>query len=379
MAAIEHEVYGHDRCASNVRVRTITVCGGTPSALSALCEALEVSTECDRRSLLLALSKVFRWQRWVLLVDLSSLDDPTLQLHAFEALCGELRALPAAAMVTMVFVLRSGSQRRAFDFARGLPLVSPLGYPSGAQAWRCYVHLRLAWECAGEPSQARRWGDVVSKRVAPENDDALERCLNELACEVWRARPEGLRKALSAWLNDPDEARVEPLIAEGVLWRPRRAGPLRPTPYVARALLCEGSSHGRAQLRTALVCAPLVEAILGVCLELEGMLRGTVRPTGEVGPETLEAWERFNNGSQRNGRSLLPEGCPAGPVDAWDMAPFGEFIAACSWPRERYGVLHDLRGLRNDVAHGHYVSWRNILALRTILRSFPLTEDREGV
>jgi hypothetical protein len=370
--AIEREVYGCDAGASDVRTRAIAVDASSRSTVAAVCEALEVSPGQGRRATLLSLAAVLRAQRFVLFIDLSGLDETPSTLDELDGLLDDLAKLPDPAALTVVALARSGGARGAFDFARGVPVDRPLELLDTTRAWRCYVHVRLAWECAGEPSRARRWGDAVSERVAQEDDGAFEGLLNELAAGDWVSSSEGVRVRLVAWLENPRATSIERLVGEGMLWRPGPTGPLRPPPWIARALLPDAAARIRARLRGAVICAPLAEALIGACLDLEAQHRATCRPTGEPRAETCDAWVRFGNTGARGERMHYPNGCPATPIDAWDMASFGEHLAASVLPRALTNTLHDLRTLRNAMAHGHYACWRGVTELRAIARSLSL-------
>lgn len=367
--AIEREVYGLDAGASDVRARAIAVDASSRSTVTAMCEALEVSPGQGRRATLLTLATALRAQRFVLFIDLSGLDETPSVLDEIDGLRDDLAKLPDPAALTVVALVRSGGARGAFDFARGAPTGRALDCIDASRAWRCYVHTRLAWECAGEPSRAARWDDAVSERVAQEDDDTFEGTLNALATDDWVSSSGGARTRLLAWLEDPRATSIEQLVAEGMLWRPGPTGPLRPPSWIARALLPDSAPRIRTRLRGAVICAPLAEALIGACLDLEAQHRATQRPAGEPRAETCDAWVRFGDAGARSERMHYPNGCPATPVDAWDMASFGEHLAASVLPRARANTLHELRTLRNAMAHGHYACWRSVTELRAVARS----------
>jgi len=370
--AIEREVYGLDAGASDVRARAATVDESARSMVGVVCEALEVSHGLTRRATLLGLAAVLRAQRFVLLLDLTGIEEAPAALDALDGLHDDLAKLPDPAALTVVALVRSGGARGAFDFARGDPVDRALDFIDVSRAWRCYVHTRLAWECSGEPSRARRWSNAVSERVSQEDDDALEETLNDLAAADWRSLGADARARLLTWLEAPLSTSIERLVGEGTLWRPGLTSPLRPLPWIARALLPGADLRLRARLRGAVICAPLAEALIGACLDLEAQHRATVRPTGEPRAETIDAWARFGSPAARGERMHYPGGCPATPIDAWDMASFGEHIAASVLPRALTATLHDLRVLRNTMAHGHYACWRSVAELRAVGRSLTL-------
>ncbi|MFO0610774.1 MAG: hypothetical protein U0324_46865 [Polyangiales bacterium] len=368
-AAIEREVYGLDAGGSGVRVCTITLGAALPTAAAALCAAVEVTPGPARRATLQQLASVLGAVRFLFLLDLSRLDETLPVLDELEGLRDDLAKLPEPAALTAVAVVRSGGARGAFDFARGAPVDRPLDFTEPYRAWCGYLHTRIAWECAGEPSRATRWDEGVSQKVAQDDDDTLEATLNELAAHEWSARGDGARAPLLAWLRDPHAPSDERLEAEGLLWRPAPLAPLRPPAWIARALLDGADPNTRRRLRGAVTCAPLAESLVGACLDLEARHRARFCPPGEPRDETREAWARFASPNVRSEGSHYPRGCPAGPVDAWDLASFGEHITSSALPREVTATLHELRALRNAMAHGHYACWRSVAALRAVARA----------
>jgi hypothetical protein len=367
--AIEREVYGLDAGGSHVRACRIATGPGVQTAVAALCAATEVTAGPGRRATLQRLASVLGAVRFVFLLDLSRLDETLPVLDELEGLRDDLAKLPEPAALTTVALVRAGGARGAFDFTRGTPIDRPLDFTEPYRAWCSYLHTRIAWECGGEPSRAMRWDEGVSHTVAQGDDDALEATLNELAAREWSAQGDGARAQLLAWLRDPRAASVERLEGEGVLWRPAPLAPLRPPAWIARALLQGADPGTRRRLRGAITCAPLAEALIGACLDLEARHRARVCPSGEPRDETREAWARFTSPDVRSEGSHYPSGCPAGPVDAWDLASFGEHIASSALPRALSATLHDLRALRNAMAHGHYACWRSVTALRAVARA----------
>lgn len=370
--AIEREVHGLDVGASGVRFRRVEITTQARAILPAVCDALEVTTSAGRRATLTSLAAVLRSATWVLFLDMSSVAGvPVSALDAIEELRDDLAKLPESASLTAFALVRSGGARGALDFTRGAPLDPPVELLDAPLTWRCYVHTRLAWECAGECARARRWGDAVSAVVRHEDDDGLERFLNAQALEDWRGLAADARGRLIRWFTEPESPpSSNRLEDEGLLWAPGPSARSRPTPWIARAMLLDSAGGIPVRLRGYVRCAPLAEAIIGACLDLEQQYRALCFPRGAPASETLDEWDRFRARSTGSAHVHYPQNCPAVPVDAWDMASFGAHLAATALPRERRAALHELRMLRNAMAHGHYACWRSVTELRAISRSF---------
>ena len=62
-------------------------------------------------------------------------------------------------------------------------------------------------------------------------------------------------------------------------------------------------------------------------------------------------------------RIFYPASCPAEPADSWAFTTFGEFLHATSPVSPQWSVWHELRELRNGLAHNHYLCWRVVTKL----------------
>lgn len=264
----------------------------------------------------------------------------------------------------------------AYDLSNGRPLdgiVHELLGPENV-LWSAYVHQRLAWEAGGDLSLAREWNeDVLSLECG--SDDVLEDVFNHRAEDRLRRIPKDAVDSLSASVRSlvtRARERTESatlLRKHGLLWPDGPGTWIRPTPWAARALLL-ASVNGEASsfLRGCLVCAPLAHEVLRRCFEIECLERA--RCWSDV--RSLSASENAKNlyrdfqiAHVLSEARHYPAGCPARPVDEWDFATFGEFLAKMDERGERR-ELADLRDLRNAIVHGHYVSWYTIATLRRI-------------
>ncbi len=106
------------------------------------------------------------------------------------------------------------------------------------------------------------------------------------------------------------------------------------------------------------------------CLEAEGLARGLLLGTLRGAPSLAdeEDLRAFKRTEPRSAREWYPATCPGVPEDAWDMATFNDVLFAATISLDLKDTLHDLRRLRNGLAHGHYVSWAMVNAMGVIER-----------
>lgn len=242
-----------------------------------------------------------------------------------------------------------------------------------AKWWSHYLHQRLAWESGGHLDRAVRWETTLAEsRLGLGDDDALERLLNEWAADEWKHTDEVDRTALSTFAHalnrDAGTGARASLQSKRLVWDP--SGVPQLVPWVARATLREGSIPLRRWARSSLVCGLLRKELLQHCLELEGLARGLLlRALPQTPPdETRDALRAFTEGRARSNREWYPAMCPAVPGDEWDVADFGTILAQVPLSVDLKNLLHDLRRVRNALAHGHYVNWAMVSALGTVER-----------
>ena len=124
-------------------------------------------------------------------------------------------------------------------------------------------------------------------------------------------------------------------------------------------------------LRGALLCLPVAQELLTACLLLETQVRGRAALTE---PPPADAECQKPRGKFRAGwgltAGLYPAHCPATPAGPWAFASLGEVIARHD-PRAPAGDWrHEVRQLRNHLAHGHNAGWDAVrLARRLATRS----------
>ncbi len=266
----------------------------------------------------------------------------------------------------------------AFDLAIGAP-AAEVG--SSAEpldlVWSRYLHVRLAYEAAGDPGLAEEMIGVIG-RVAPEDDVGLERGFNRYAEAKWAKLDKDIRRQVEDWLNEDGRRRagvtvewiatLHRLAVRGLYWQVGSPYEFLPAPWLARGLLQQAPKRHRVELlRGCLTCAPLAQDLLTVCLQLEARERGRLFVLEEdVGSEAKEHWDRFQQGASMTYR-LYPAGSPAAPAGPWAFASFGQLLRHVRGDPHR-DALYRLLELRNHLAHGHYVGWNAVTELIDIRR-----------
>ncbi len=282
------------------------------------------------------------------------------------SLASDLLRSPARANLTAVLLGRDWPLV-ADDFLYGEPAVA--SWRVDPDDWGAYVRARFAWESGGHLDAVKRGWAQVEQGLLRGDDNGLERRLNEHARERWTTlsptvRPELVRCLVSARALPTNTSMT--LRRDGALVPWALKDSWRAAPWAARAALLEDEAHANDdRLRRLLVCVPLAQALLGRCIELEHEVRSLGVPLGVPRAETATVFERYQRPSTSDGRRY-PSDTPALPRSAWSFATLGELLEAQAPSSRAASVFHDLRGLRNHLAHGHYVSWHTLQDLRRI-------------
>lgn len=247
------------------------------------------------------------------------------------------------------------------------------GWPSGlaaecltrpiAEVWRAYLHLRIAWETAGLVDDACACDGLQPVELRIGDDPGLERLLGEFARRQFsRMLPHERR----TWkdFGAPPGARLTVFGCEEAT-----GGRLTPFPWLARALLLEGTLRpGKRALRAELVCRPLAEQVVMTCFLVETRLRSKIPDTvvGTPPADALAAFERFRAAASLEAE-VYPAEHPAPPTDVWDFASMGAILPLVSSISPNTRRLFDCaRRLRNAVVHGHHVGWQALLVAREV-------------
>jgi hypothetical protein len=261
-----------------------------------------------------------------------------------------------------------------FDFQSAHPDSEVLCDPDDSDSlrWRRYLHQRIAWESGGNITAAY-WIDEFVKGIRLGDDSDLETRLGAAADSLMKSKEvealvhEHLGRMDSVGTNvlpfDADNTQSR-LSKSGVLWRPPLGSSLEVVPWACRAVLrAAKSSHSLDRLRSNLVCAPLRGEIFQLCLRAESAVRQSLVRRTKRSPAPVSSANAIDRLIRGHDECLhYPPGYPMPPVragDEWTFATFGEFLNA----HHSGDVLEHHRrllGLRNAVAHGHYMTWRHV-------------------
>jgi hypothetical protein len=264
----------------------------------------------------------------------------------------------------------------SFDYGAGEPqeAILPIMAVSMDTGWRAYLHLRAAWEAAGQPGLASQFEQSLNTGAlsTPGDDNRTELALNKVAHELWDGVDAPSRVALTAYLGsmtsrtaDGNADAEASLLAEGLLWKPLGSAAAIPVPWVSRGLLLRTVNPPAALLlRSSTICSLLARELLIRCFDLEVRARAELSASLVSIPPDPECESRlsdFRSGVARFEVALYPNGCPAAPSDAWAFATFGEYLRGAGVLSDNRDPRTRLRLLRNAIAHGHYVGWRAVM------------------
>lgn len=379
LLGLRRAVLAADEQRSGVRVEILDRKQAAASAERAVCELLELPASMSRPAALQVAANRLLGPPTVFLVPPVA-PGPSLFADTQHWL-GQLGKLGGRATILMTDTPSARLAPQAFDFSVGLPADGLFADETATEAawWRSYGHRRLAWESAGDPAWARGADESVAT-VPPTDEDALEALFNRLAREAWAALETRRRLEVGEHLRhllrrsrtrDWLDRRERELEQTGLYWRSPGEDRRRPAPWAARAMLLANEiPEGTMLLRGCLVCAPLARELLSRCFDLEADFRaiGWAKEGGATVPPALrERFDRQHRPESFTAR-LYPAGSPAVPDDPWAVADFHEFLDALGDDDPHYRPLHQLRKLRNFLAHGHYVSWAVIVCLRDVER-----------
>jgi len=267
-------------------------------------------------------------------------------------------------MVPLVFLLAStapGDGDR-LDIAWPIDLG---GSRSRHALWADYLHERVAWHAAGVVDMAMQVAQRLRMGVQQGDEGLLERRLDEDAAERWASVGGVVRGELAGSLTSL--ARHPSLrVPQGL---PGTGGEGRPAAWVARALLRENPSHPmRRQLRAALACRPLAMRLLGRCMDMEARVLDALLEQPVCSPAPEEAQHQFRRIWRESGsleRRVTPPGSPL-PDEPWELAGLGALVHATGVARWPVDLVHDLRRLRNVLAHGRAVGWAAVLMVERL-------------
>lgn len=312
----------------------------TPTTLRVLCEAL---------------GRTCRGRPRLLVAHLPEGANVALWLDGARRLLDVYRKVVADPSVALLVVCDS-SRQPAGVVRADLAWPSESAGSTVAARWSAYVHERVAWHLAGNLGRFRTLGGGLAS-LAVGDDPGLEDALDAhavseiglLEAELGQALKSDLRPAL----NDPELCMPKGLLGPGV------ATVARPAPWLARGLLLLWPEHPRRRYLMSLrTCRPLADRLLGRCMDLEQDARD--RLLGDPGPCPSEFAhkhiEALRNEARHPEHLLTPRGRSV-MVDPWDAADFFSVVQLETRGSTR-SRLHELRRVRNALAHGVEVGWR---------------------
>jgi|GEM_PF-1822564 len=377
-AAIHEAMLGADRGTTDLRETRLDPSRVTQNGFAkALAAKLGLSSDNDHYALHQSLARHLANQTRICLIAPLPAHVPTASDQAEQSV-DLIRKIIADARLIVVFAdtLREPLSGESFDFSRGEPLV-PLSFQESRQRiWDRYLHVRLSWEAAGDPTRSADIANGFSGHLAPEDDVAVERVFNEYADrETARVSPE-LRTRILTLRSVSEDARgrasissksaQDDLLARGLAWRPNDGELIAPAPWLARGLLRTANVQAQIEfLRGCLRCVPLHRELLTECLLWESVERGHLLrdlSSRSPGDETRRMLEDFQQGRGLTYK-LHPQGCPAAPNHAWAFASLGEVLMNFAGTGTRREARFRLLYLRNHLAHGHYVGWEAVSEL----------------
>jgi hypothetical protein len=260
---------------------------------------------------------------------------------------------------------------RCHDLVDGL-IPAPTNLLSVAEpaAWRIYLHHRIAWETGGRVAAAVALEEeLVSGGLPVGADQGFEDRLAEAATKRFAMLDGVIRSQIDAVVRK-SVAREDlvGLFPADLFWSPTESAGLLPRPWVARALLAAMPDHQHSELlRNCLVCVPLGHALLAACAVFETQVRSRVKLPSSPEPDApcIGPWQLFLTGGGLE-RELFPPSGPGLPTSPWEFASLGECLAK-EVVKDRSGSWrHDIRVIRNHLAHGHHVGWSAVKTLRRL-------------
>ena len=260
---------------------------------------------------------------------------------------------------------------RCHDLVDGLiPAPTDLLSATEHGAWKVYLHHRIAWETGGRLSDAARLAEEFkADGLAVGDDDLTETRLLKAATKRFVLLDGAIRNTIETGVSKAvNREEVAGSFPRELFWSPTETAGLLPRPWVARALLAASPAHPRAELlRNCLVCVPLGHALLAACAVFETQLRGRIRLPEIPTPSDpcMKSWSTFTAGGSLE-RALFPSTGPAVPTSPWEFASFGECLANEVVRDRSSSWRHDMRILRNHLAHGHHVGWAAVKKLKSL-------------
>lgn len=374
--ADEHEVA--DWLAQALRERGLPSLELTPAKGEDLKASLHRRLDLPSGALPVALAK----RPQVIVLRLGARTEPDFLRDAERAL-EEMGKATGGAFSMLIALAASGVAVHSYqeaDLRRVTPPPALLDALRGPEvsAWRHYLHLRIAWECAFHLEDARRL-EKRAGQVPLERDDQLEAQLNQHAQRKLREQNARRLKPLQELRRvAPNSRALGDLLYElgwvGLAWQPPGHSELFLVPWLARALLIEEvEGWFTPLLRQSMICQPLAAQVLADCLSQEATLRAiTHRVCAANRQDSADAAQAAQDDLRLFRKAgYYPEGHPAPPASSLDWGTLGDVLRAARLGADPLPI----RRVRNGAAHGHYPTWGSLRAiaperLKKLLESF---------
>jgi hypothetical protein len=310
----------------------------------------------NRRQLAEAFGRLALHTPYLVVLDLGASASTAAWKENVEALTDLCRKLEVSARVAFIIVATAG------ELAAGTERLD-LGWPVDAvrchdpqDRWLGYVHERAAWHVAGRLDLAFELEPLLAD-LRMENELGLEQALDKHAEGCLAKLPPALVQQLAKSIVAVERV-PEVQLAPGLEGTDGRG--TRVAPWLARALLTLCPDHpARRQLRAAVVCRPIAARLLSRCMDLEQRIVDAVAPKikpYQPSSEVQNSWTRLT--SERDGveNRITPRGC-RDPVEPMDLASLGEILTLVGPKDLPKDSAHELRRMRNALAHGSAVGW----------------------
>lgn len=254
---------------------------------------------------------------------------------------------------------------RPYEFVVGQPVTHhDLLHTDASHLWAHYVHRRIAWEAGGNLSYAQHLSQCVeTEYVRPHDDHHLEKVFNEQAHRHWQQYAPASQEGLIAHLQNQRTLPPTTLPSEA-FWCPHFARGRVPVPWLARALLMQQPTE---YLRRALLCWPIIHELLAACFFIETHIREQLCLPAEPreNADSHSHWLNYQ-GQHSLTAKLQPMHAYTEPRGPWSFASFGELLDHDTTQSPDRSWWHEVREMRNHLAHGHHAGWAALLRMRQL-------------
>jgi hypothetical protein len=356
LSAIRGEVYRVSSGTQHVRIDELvpTSPSDTPASLLWAWMSIPPST---KRALVEQLAELAVSSPRLLILRMPDESPRITWFDELVALSDLHQKLPTPGALAFLLVAPAGSDLPgACRLDRGWP-TETASISAERDRWSAYVHERVAWHTAGALEHATELGRSI-ERLPIGGDGAVEDALDAQSDRLLGALDPHLLAELGASLAPIEQ---EPDLQHGPMGQSgadTRA--IRPASWLARALLRQYPQHPMKRYLALLqVCRPLANRLLGRCTELEHVWRDRLlagAPDFTPGDEAKRNADRLERRPDAIEHMIAPRGRCVIP-EPRDIESFGGVIKSCGQAGTPVRDLHQLREMRNALAHGAEVGW----------------------